>query len=702
MTVSRIPLHVIRLPGLRPESPGNYLASLGLLRLLARQWPSVRIAWRDGVLHVVGGPANLDELLDYLCNVADNGIWTPYERGWTQKQKNATQSKSGKPLAVWQAQADEEEVELFNAHAVPHARVSFNPLLGSGGNAGRRAFSDGWEKAVKALQGHPSNNKRQELAAFLNGEALTWLLEKLNAASWFSDANKLYNSGQGPYREGLCSPWAMALACEGLPFFAGAPSRRLGVRGRVHGAFPFVTRAAAPTAEGEAGRDVGELWAPLWERPMTLPEVRALFARGRAEIGGRGASTPSAFAAAIVRRGVDAGVVRFVRFSLGRTTSANTFEPRWEGEYAVTRSQRADVLATAVAMERLVALIDRMPPDRKKGNRWQFVGLRGPIEKAMLRVAQAPDDPEAARALLDSVVASLDRVDRNRSFREKRINWEPLPLDYLRKLLGTEAPGIEVRLALALVSSFPSERPFTLYRFGVQWQYGKFVHTADPPARWVWGPGSLSRVLSAVLLRRCLDWEADAKNEKDRKDREDPTRRGIPTSLSCVRAWLAGRVDENLLSRWLSRLALFDWRDRRAIPAPLRALSSYDEDGSEIDAGLALFGLFQPLFDLRRVKPLRGGREDDLLDPKTGARTPGTARALANLLRAGRVEAAVHLARARYAMAGAPLAKTEVPWSFYDADRLLAAVMFPVADVERSVLVERWLRPRRAVAMSSA
>lgn len=66
--------------------------------------------------------------------------------------------------------------------------------------------------------------------AFLHGEASEWQAEKLTAASWFSDANKLYNSGQSPFREGAISPWAMALVCKGLGFFAGGASRRLGAR----------------------------------------------------------------------------------------------------------------------------------------------------------------------------------------------------------------------------------------------------------------------------------------------------------------------------------------------------------------------------------------------------------------------------------------------------------------------------------------
>ena len=43
---------------------------------------------------------------------------------------------------------------------------------------------------------------------------------------------------------------------------------------------------------------------------MSLPEVTALFQRGRAEVNGRGATTSPAFAAAILQRGVDAGQER--------------------------------------------------------------------------------------------------------------------------------------------------------------------------------------------------------------------------------------------------------------------------------------------------------------------------------------------------------------------------------------------------------
>ena len=695
MTSNTAVLPIIRLPGLQPEVLGNYLASLGLLRLLARKWPSVRIAWREGVLHVVG-KLDLDAIVAALVDIADKGAWTPYERKWVKAQKDSTRKKSGRPLALVEAEIQESLLELFAAHAVAHAQVAFNPLLGTGGNAGRRDFAKGWKAAVDNLQKSPKGiDKGKELRAWLLGEPVSWVLKgsHLGAASWFSSANKLYNSGQQPYREEPLSPWAMALACEGLPFFAGAPSRRLGARARAQGAFPFICRPTAPTAPGEAGRNRGEVWAPLWDRPMTLPEVRALFQRGRAEVRGRGANTPAAFAAAIVRRGVDAGISSFLRFSLGRTTSENTFEPRFEGSIPVRggNSQEVIVRARSDAVECMLALVEKLPEDRKQGSRWRFVGLRGPVEAALVRLAQTPDEPEAVRALLGATVSALDKIDRNRSFREKGVFWEPLPLDYLPALFGDEEPGLEARLALALVSSFPRSRPFTLYRFGVEWQYDRFQHPKQPPRRWVWGAGELSRILVRVLSRRTLDWEEEGK--KMATTTEKPVCDLFPTSCWDVSQWLHGNVDEYQMERWLSRLALFDWRTvSRSLRAKLRA-GGQAGDRVPADGPLCLFGLLQPLFDHCPV-PLAGG-DDDLLDPGTGSRTPAVARRLIALIQAGQLDAAVDLAASRYAMARTPLAKFDLTWFVGDPDRLLASLLFTVSARERAALVQRWLRPQR-------
>jgi CRISPR-associated protein Csx17 len=770
-------LPALALPGLSPDSLGNYLASLGLLRVLSRKWPSTRIAWRDEVLQVVGGPTTLDELLDELVRVAatqtdaDVGKreWTQYDKAWSDAQKEGTKAKSGLPLAAWQAAAQESALQLFAAHAVPHARVSFNPLLGSGGNAGRRDFAAGWKKAVNALESaisalkqarteHASaltaadqvrndaletvekkyreaiakaasgrkeaartkatskaddartkgNEKAHEkhraavekandafrkavqpqdqLKILLRGQPSDWMVEKLAAGSWFSEATKLYNSGQSPAREGQISPWAMVLACEGLAFLAGGASRRLGARtARAVGAFPFITQPIAASAEKEADRLRGEIWTPLWSRPMTLAEASTLFSRGRAELNGRGALTPAAFATAIRKRGVDAGVSEFRRYTLGRTTSSNTFEPRLEAHFSLETDADARRAASST-LDRITALIEHrgFPRDGKR-----FVGLRGPIESALLDVASQPSNPERGIALLDAVVSALDPIDRNRSFREGKVRWEPLPLEWLASLFSEEQPSTEARLALSLVSAFPVAQPFATYRFGVEWQcgatYANYTHTDRPPARWVWGPGDLARVLVAVLSRRLLDQEADA-------DRPHQCGRApLPASASQVRHWLAGDLDESLLSAWLSRLALFDWR---RVPQRVRALVPREDSAPRADGGLAVLGLLQPLIDQRPLV-IRDLSPNDLLSEETGARTTEAARSLVTLTRAGNLDAALRLASNRYAMAGARLATFDVSFATHHPDRLAAALLFTISDRDRAVLFERWLRPRR-------
>ena len=663
--------------------------------------------------------------------------------GLTHKRK-ARKSKSGTPLGLWQASAKEDQLRLFAAHAVPHSRVSFNPLLGSGGNSGKRDFSKGWmaavialatnskhaadqhqsaikkaeevcEKALKKAATKKSDAARQKAigvakdkyqtaitAAAMDRRAVVEPQEDLrclllglptsreligfNGGSWFSEATKLYNSGQSPSREGQISPWAMVLACEGLVFFAGGASRRLGIRsaGAV-GAFPFITKPIAVSAEKEANRLRGEVWTPMWNRPMTLAEVSTLFSRGRAELLGRGAHTPATFATAIRERGVDAGVSEFRRYTLGRTTSSNTFEPRLESRFSLEIGTDTRP-ATFSTLRRITALIEQrgFPRDSNR-----FLGLRGPIESALLNVASEPLRSEAGIALLDAVVSALDRIDRNRSFREGKIRWEPLPIEWLPSLFTDELPGVEARLALSLASAFPVAQPFVTYRFGVEWKFGdNFANCTHPeraPARWVWGPGELSRVLANVLSRKLLEQQLDS--DKTHKHGRAP----LPATSLQLRRWLTDNLDEVLLLSWLSRLALFDWRK---VPQEVLALSTKEATSTHIDGELALFGLLKPLIDQRPLV-IRDLSLIDLFSNNTNARTPKVARSLVSLVRNSNLDAALKLAGSRYAMAGARLASFDVSFATYRPDRIIAALLFTISDRERAVLFERWLRPRR-------
>lgn len=739
------PLPAVPVPGIRPDSLGRYLAALGILRVTARKWPQVRGTWRNGYFWLVGGPAKVEDLIAYVWDFGQKNEWTAYKRAWKDALELEKKRNPGEPsqLSMQQSGAEEVLALLSAAHSVatdispgskqPSNWRFFNPLMGLGGSVGRRDFTKGWSEArdeirlakehtklerarkdeksktskIDKLQGELDNAReavRKDLESFFRGDACS-RLSSWNAASWFSEANKVANCGQNWFGGGQVTPWAMLLACEGIPFFAGSPSRRLGSRARSSGAFPFVTRPAAPAWENEAGRDRAEAWLPLWNRPMTAAEVRILFLRGRAEVGGAGAATPAAFAAAVVRRGVDAGIDGFQRFVLGRTTTDQVFESRLESFIPLPGPASGEAeLARAQAIESTLGLCDRLPRDRKKGKRWQFRGLRGPVEASLVAYAAAPADPERAIALLDSVVASLDKVDRNRNHRKADVSWRPLPIRWLPELLGDLLPSVEARLAMGLASirclrewrRVPGhetrfgglgDTTMMVHRYGVRFdRYRKeFVFPEAAPRRCTWGSRPLPDNLAVILRRRLVD-----AGPTDLL----PLQPGVRTSLGDVSAWLSGRVDDREVERWFSRLVLFDWRD---VPDTIAALAR-GEQGPSSSASLALHALLRPLFESGR---LRLERDAELLATKTGARSVPAARQIASLLAVQDLAGAVRVARSRYHVACQSLARINVPLALADPDRLLASLLVPTMPRELIRMTRAWLRPRRSKGVAS-
>jgi CRISPR-associated protein Csx17 len=695
-------LTVLPLSGLHLDSLGLCLSALGLLSLCSRRWPSVRGGWRGGVFYLAGGPTTEDELIQFVADIGERGKWNHYRKGWDEHQKADTKAKSGINTALWRArEADEESLALLQSHISPAARLSFNPLFGTGGNAGKRDFANGWAKATSAIQKPPKGWKREalntDLAAFLRGEPGVCLAD-YNAGCWFGAANKAFNSGTAqPFRDGQASPWGMALACEAFGLFQGSASRRLGSGRRTIGAFPFVTSGAAPTAPGEAGKNLGELWLPIWEQPMSLAEVAALFQRGRAEVNGRGATTSPAFAAAILQRGVDAGIREFRRFLLLRTTSENTFESRLASVIPVSSKVES---ATAAALTRMLDFRDRLPADRKKGKRWIYAGLRGPLDDALVAFAERPS-PENARAAMDSMVDALRKADRNRGHRKHKSLSPPRPPIMFQQLPGFWAASLfdadcgdacpEARIGLALATLFHGKQNaktkkeratlFLPYWLGVQMS-GRFCKMPEEvPFRRVWGAGVLTANLAAVLQRRLIEEEPSA---------EPPFGAWHRVALGDIEAWLSGAVDDAEIERWAMRFSLFDW-SRESVAASSNRLGQVSPP--DVTTGsLALFAFFKPLFQptLPKILLPEGSKRKAA---KVGP-LPGIAAQLAR----GDITAAVRLARTAYRATGIQPANM-LSEEFYctDPQRLLAALLIPTQAGRIAELALRWLSPLKNI-----
>jgi CRISPR-associated protein Csx17 len=710
-------LSVVPLAGLHLDTLGHYFAALGLLRLIARQWPSVKGCWRNGIFHLVGGPKDFSEVESFVLGVGANTKWSQYTINRPENAQNDSPEKKTNDLALWLANdTGEIEATLALSHIVAGKSRAFNPVFGTGGNAGNRSFIKGWEKAcdtVKAATPKVKKSKKrtntceipsdlpaeiptaakQDLSSFLNGGTCS-LLADYGAACWFSDANKKYNfSPDSPFREGQITPWAMLLACEAFPLLVGATTRQLGTAREGTGAFPFVTKAAAPENEKEVEILTGEFWAPVWSRPLSLAEVSMLYKRGRAEANGRGAITSSAFATAILQRGTDTGLTEFRRFSLLHTTSAQTFESRLASIHSLTTTYKADTAQTR-AVSSIIRFRDALPRDFKKGKSWVYRGLQGPIDTALVRLSASGNNEDLLRenswALLDTVFASLIKTANNKTYREREPVLELLPVSWAVSLLQKEfelTPEIRIALALATLQAGTQKKdsgsdevrmcglpaPFFAYRVGVvpilNNKWSRVRIDKNTPLRVEWGERPLTENLIAVIRRR-VAVEAQAQSQP-------PFKTQLTLPLADVFAFLNNEIDEAALNRWLDRFLFFDWSflqtaERDTFSTLLRP-AKYSSIGA-LHAAEALFCFLRPLFHAYTFTQIQH-------EQKSG-KTPTASmlRPFVALLEQGDTAAAVSAAQGRYKsllIETADFGETEFTLS--NPRRLLATLLLPAS-----------------------
>lgn len=690
----------VSLPGLTLDTLGLYFAALGLLRLLSRKWPEVRGCWRNGGFTVVAGPESLEPLEAYIFAIGLENQWSLYEKSWDAPQKADTKAAQAKKpvqaVAEWRTKAREADLPMLTSHLVPgEKRNSFNPLFGTGGNAGKRLFSSGWDNARKAIlkpgRGIKPEHLLADLQAFLQGGSCS-ILGDFGGGSWFSLANKIYNSGfEKPFAAGQITPWAMLLACESFPLLAGSTSRLIGANRRQNAAFPFVCRAPAPESETACGQWLGDFWAPVWHRPLSVPEVRSAFQSGKAELGGKAALTSVAFAGAIVQRGVDSGLAEFRCFTLQRTTSDNTFESQLSRIIAIPRrSSRFSEF-----FQRAMVLRERLPKDSKQGKTWRFKGLQGPLDRALLDLAQVVGEGnqkrqrEAVVAILDAMFFALVKVDRNRAHREAKVTFERLPLNLLAWLTKQEFGSSEFRLALAIASlrdeippkiTKPAERlrppqPFLAYRLGATGQGRFWAIPKDRPLRAIWSPRDSVDNLCALARRRLIESPAST---------IAPFRGHFVVPLADVMSFLHRETDDDLLALWLDRLSLFDWFDgkesQRALHEALAVkkpdIQPFPHDSTEA----ALYTYFRPLLhdELLRGLSTQGEqwkkRERDPILATTSRLSP-----VLSALEREDTAAAWTLAKSAFHAQRIPIANFggDLPISSADTRRLLAALIIP-------------------------
>jgi len=668
-------LRVLKFTGIRTDSLGSYLTGLGLLSALSSntEWRGLRGCWRDGCLVIAAKEITQDNVESFLLNE-----WTPppYSRWWTDKQKADTKAKGDQN--IWQARSTEgiSNVRLLDSHIVAVRRNQFNPVLGTGGNIGKRDLARVYETALSLTSKAERTKVSGWLRATLHAEFDSPLPDLTSAGTWFVYANKTFNSGQSWYREGQMSPWSFLLAMEGAVLLTGSVARRLSANARSYAVFPFVTDALSPQSENEVGLVRAEFWAPLWQYPATLPEVRALLERGLARIGQREAKAPHEFAIAALSAGVDAGVSEFVRFVLRQTTSSQVYEAV-PGERIKVASARS---GESRLIEQIIPWLDRLPYEpRDSKQRGKFKGLRGPVENAIIRLAERPNDSEQWQRLWLLIADTQGRIDRNKELRGRCRALEWLDAEWFER--AWPSPPAEIHIACAIASiGADNETSILVNVFGVELSRTKtpLFSGERRPQRAIWHNGDVVRLLADVLERRLVDTDATS---------PIPLEARRYCSPSTINAFLSGLVDIELIGRWVPALSLIRWV-KHQVPSEQIPVNESDHVPDE---AFLLQSLFRPLFYPYKLQ-VKNGKE---LFPNHVRPRAATARRLFNLIRQGEISEAVELARSRYLAAGRSIISPPDNLGA-DYERIAASLLIPMKPSDVMAGFNRWLHPAKS------
>jgi CRISPR-associated protein Csx17 len=623
------------LPGLRREPLASYLAGLGLIRVLGEQAdPGAAAAW------TADGLAITTSVTDIAAWLAGQYVPTPVLSPWNNGSGFGPKDKESRRVLNVLREHPSPRLAHFGGairlaeEVVREARdkgwmtetagggktrvvrefrnrcpdallpwvdatvvlagedTFFPPLLGTGGNDGRLDFSTNFHQRLLDVIGSSRRTRSVALAKdLLDGTQAEQLTT--GAVGQFDPGGA---GGPGSSRFGaadsLVNPWEYVLLVEGaLLFAASAVRRNQHYRFRdERAAVPFTVDASPDgSASGAVGEETrGEVWAPVWAQPFTLPEIKQLFGEARASWRGRPARRAVDFYSATRTLGVARGVSEFTRYGLQRRNGL---------AFAAVPLDRVHVHEKKEV--RLAADIEEWVSRVRTGETSAAIAqaVRG-FESAHLAYARDGGAFPLAR-MLAALTAVEQAVGRSGRVREAILVRRPPRAQDFLDVFTADHPSAELRIAAGLAScatglaSGPVREPIRTMR--------QILLPIDPrrpeePARssgnWrdsavVAGFGL--RPLPDVLADVLIWWSRTAAAEQDKRKLTGESAvpelgaagsqglagtrqkfRGvmalhsrIPVPAADLHAFARGEIDEASLELWLRACLALDWSGAR-------------------------------------------------------------------------------------------------------------------------------------------
>lgn len=497
--------HEIVLAGCNPTPLASYLKGLGVLRILSDYDPTIKGAWIGQYLHLTSlKPTEL--LRQYLLeDYAPTPVLAPWNSGsgffkqgrdgilamksiersstprfTTYRMCISSSKRELLAFPVWESlvllparekkkktrEIERAKKELLRRmrNLLPDSALdwfdacvllsgedeSFPPLLGSGGNDGNLEFTNNFMQRLLDLidpdsgAATPKSGSWLELA--LLGKPAPGLVKQ--AIGQFAPGQVGGpNSITGYDAKGSINPWDFVLLIEGALPFAGAAVRRNEQGGDGVLSYPFTVRAVAAGNGNLGASDTassrGELWMPLWSKPASYTEVRALLAEGRVALGTRPAKDALDFVRAVHRLGGYRGVDRFQRYGLlmrsGKAYLATPLE-----QVQITTDPKSE-WTDELERKNWLPGFKKFTQDKNTPNR--FITLRYRLENLLFTLAKRKPSPDLAQTLL--VLLGEIQVELAHSAKARE-SIPPIPQLSKEWMLAADDKSTAFRIARAL------------------------------------------------------------------------------------------------------------------------------------------------------------------------------------------------------------------------------------------------------------
>lgn len=487
------------------------------------------------------------------------------------------------------------------------------------------------------------------------------------------------NGTQGFEGSSSVNPLDFILMIEGAMLFTGSVSRKLCSGGTSKSVFPFTVFSAAVGCSMDGVKDSkdarGEVWLPVWPNFARIEEISHILKEGRAELGGKQASSSVDVARSIASLGVDRGIQSFVRYGfLKRNGKAFLATPL--GRFNVRAQSETGLL---LEIDPWLNRFRRASADENAPPRFGSALRR--IESAIFNYCQY-----GGGSRFSEILCSLGQAERELSVGEKfRYDNKIRPMMNLSSewLQAVSDNSPEFELALALSGIYDSEFKIgplrsNLEPVGVDRKGGVSSNWVEKDRAVVWKSTNLASNMVAVLERRLMDGK--------RKGCEKlPLNFRSTVSLETIARFLNGETDDGRIEELLWGLILVE-QPRAGFPPA----SSSPSAVAPLPRSFALLKL------LLLPGPVK---------TPDGSVSIGVEPQVLPLLRAGRLDEACTIASRRLRASGlVPMtAKCEGSrnsmgervWGDVDPLRLAAALLLPVSEGDVTVLGRLILRPTK-------